>query len=50
MNRYQEVLSREFDRYRKILTYNTNDLAALETSGVAIDKNDNCDLDTAYIS
>ena len=33
-----------------MLTYDTNDLAALETSGVAIDKNDNYDLNTAYVS
>ncbi|KAJ5497586.1 hypothetical protein N7463_009573 [Penicillium fimorum] len=47
MNRYQEVLSREFDRYRKMLTHDTDGLAALETSGVAIDENDDCDLDAA---
>ena len=50
MNRYQEVLNREFDRYRKILTYNTNNLAALETSRVAINKNNDCDLNAAYTS
>lgn len=50
VNRYQEVLSREFDRYRKMLTYDTNDPAALETSGVAIDENDDCDLDAACAS
>ncbi|KAI2734874.1 hypothetical protein DTO013E5_9593 [Penicillium roqueforti] len=50
VNRYQEVLNREFDRYRKMLTYNANDLAALETSGVAIDENDDCDLDAACAS
>ena len=33
-----------------MLTYNANNLAVLETSRVAIDKNDNCDLDTAYVS
>lgn len=33
-----------------MLTYNTNDLAVLETSRVAIDKNNDCDLDTAYTS
>lgn len=49
-NRYQEVLSREFDRYRKMLTHDTNDPAALETSGVAIDENDDCDLDAACAS
>ncbi|KAJ5695348.1 hypothetical protein N7536_005760 [Penicillium majusculum] len=50
MNRYQEVLSREFDRYRKMLTYDTNDLVVLETSRVAINKNDDYDLDTACVS
>ncbi|KAG0160395.1 hypothetical protein PDIDSM_7923 [Penicillium digitatum] len=49
-NRYQEVLSREFDRYRKMLTHDTNDPAVLETSGVAIDENDDCDLDAACAS
>ncbi|KAJ5695360.1 hypothetical protein N7536_005772 [Penicillium majusculum] len=33
-----------------MLTYDTNDLAALETSGVAINENDDCDLDAAYVS
>ena len=33
-----------------MLTYDTNDLVALETSGVAINKNNDCDLNTAYIS
>ena len=33
-----------------MLTYDTNDLVALETSGVAINKNDNCDLDITCVS
>ncbi|KAJ9482098.1 hypothetical protein VN97_g11345 [Penicillium thymicola] len=50
VNHYQEVLNREFDRYRKMLTYDTDDPAALETSGGAIDDNDDCDLDAACAS
>ena len=33
-----------------MLTYNTNNLAVLETSRVAINKNNNCDLNTTCTS
>lgn len=50
VDHYQEVLKREFDRYRDILRRDSGAAISLEISRGDIDDNDECDLDAACAS